>query len=205
VTLKELYSKMRNMVKIARVTIPDKDSGIDSIAQVDYMGKPGNAQMVMPYGLAARVPKGCTVLLFSIGGSSQNSAGIPTNPENRFRDLKEFEVKVGNFKNKNNVYFKEDGTVVVKAGVDGGDVIIENKDGLTTLNLNDDGIDVVGDFSISGNLNVDGKIEATGEINATGRIRSQDDVVAGPVAAAVSVALHVHSGIGSPPTKVPIP
>jgi phage gp45-like len=126
---KWIEQKLRNLVKIAQVTRPGADDGLDTVSQVEYMGKPTNAAVFYPYGVSANAPNTSSVLLLSIGGSSQNAIGIPFSTENRFRDLKSGEVKIGNFVTKANVFFSEDGSVTIEAGLDGGDITVKNQNG----------------------------------------------------------------------------
>jgi len=111
--IKGLRQKLANIVKLAAVTNPSKDDGLDTISQIEYKGKVINAAMVYPYGVSANAPKDCSVLLFALGGSSQNPIGIPFFPENRVRDLKEGEFAVGNLLTTTCVKFKEDASVEV--------------------------------------------------------------------------------------------
>jgi len=125
--LKALRQKVANVVKLAVVTNASADTGIDTISQVEYKGKPINAAMVYPYGLSANAPRNCSVLLFALGGSSQNPIGIPFFPEVRVRDLKEGEVAFCNLlKNTSYIKFNENGDIelitpggFVKYGADG--------------------------------------------------------------------------------------
>jgi len=145
--IKKLAEKTRNLVKIAYVTISDDDSGIDSISQVEFLGKPTNAANVIPYGLSANPPTGTTMLIFSSGGSSQNLIGVPYSTENRFRNLKAGEVAVGNFMTKAKIFFDENGGVVMNVGKDGGTIQLENDNGY--IMLADDG-----KVTINGHLEV---------------------------------------------------
>ena len=204
-TLSELTSKIKNMIRPARVTQEDTDDGIDSICQVEFKGTPTDCQIAMPYGLSANVPKYATLYVLSMDGSSQSLVGIPTFPENRFRNLKENEVKTGNFLRKNFVYFKDNGDVVVKTGFDGGNVIIENQDASITMTLGDSGVDVVG------NLNVDGNVSATGNLEVGGTIDADGDITAGLGGPnpPISVLGHVHTkvtigdALSGPPSPAP--
>ncbi len=135
---KETDQKLKNIVRFAQLTLSMSDSGLDTISQVTSTGKPINALMIYPYGISARAPKNSSVLLFSTGGSSQNPAGIPYFTENRFRDLKEWEVKVGNFKTKACVFFNEDGNVRIetKSGASQGFIEIDVSTGQANINDN---------------------------------------------------------------------
>lgn len=111
---KELEGMIQNSVSVSRVTNNDNDDNLNSVFQVMQNGKPSDALCVMPYGLSANVPKGSLVITLSNNAASESKIGIPSFPENRFRDLKEWEVKVGNFKTKAHVYFNDEGEIVFK-------------------------------------------------------------------------------------------
>ena len=140
-----VMSKIKNIVTFARITLASDDSGTYQIFQTEGIGKPINTVGVLPYGLSANAPAGSTVVKLNAGSSAQNSAGIPFNPENRFRDLKEWEVKVGNFKTKANLYFEDDGSITLKAGDDGGDIRFENTDGSGSIDIKENGDVVLND------------------------------------------------------------
>jgi len=146
--IKNIAQKMRNLIKIAQVTRPGPDSGIDSVSQVEYMGKSTDAAALYPYGMSANAPNGSSVLLLSLGGSAQNEIGIPFSVENRFRDLKSGEVKLGNFVTKAHVIFKEDGSIEIEAGLDGGPIRVSNGNGFIELAEN-------GQVNINDNFTVD--------------------------------------------------
>lgn len=163
-----IKNKIKNFIRLARVTREDKDDGIDSIVQCEGIDKPLNAMVAMPYGVSANVPKNATLVLLSNNGTSQSVVGIPTFPENRFRDLKEWEVKSGNYKTKCFIYFQDDGSVKIKAGADGGDIVLENKDATVKATMSDSGLDIVADTDITGDVNVTGDTTKLGDERITG-------------------------------------
>ena len=124
-----------------------KDDGLDPVAQVEYLGKTTDAVIVLPYGVCANAPTGSNAVLFSLGGSSLNKLGIPYNVENRFRDLKEGEVQIGNFVEKCSIKFNEDGGIEVIAK-DDQEITITNGSGTMTMNSS-------GQLNVNGNLTVD--------------------------------------------------
>ena len=131
--MKEILNKIRNLIKLGRITNPGDDSGLDAVSQCEYMGKVTNAAMFLPYGISAKAPNDSLLLIFSAGGSSQNSAAIPLSAENRFRDLKDGELKIGNLVSKCFIHFKENGAIQIKAGT--GDAVVDiNENGEIAIN-----------------------------------------------------------------------
>lgn len=104
--------KSKNATKWGRTTRVDSDTELEQILQVETIGaKPKPTYILLPYGYSANIPEDSTVIMVSPGGSGQDQAGIPTRTEDRFRGLKEWEVKVGNFKTKSNTHYDEDGNI----------------------------------------------------------------------------------------------
>ena len=133
----ELINKIRNMIKLARITIAQEDDGLDTIAQCEAMGKPSKVVLIYPYGFSANAPVDSTVAMLNAQGSGRNYLGIPTMPENRFGDLKEWEVQIGNYKTKASIFFGDDGNIRV-----------ENDNGYIELAEN-------GQVNVNGNFTVD--------------------------------------------------
>lgn len=183
--MSDILAKMRNLITLAAITLASKDDGDFQIGQTDANGKPLDTQFVYPYGMAANAPRTSQVLRMLIDGSIQNTAGIPINPGNRFKNLKEWEVAVGNFLKKSKIFFDEDGNVEIDASEFDKDVTIKVGSGKTV---------------IEGNLEVKGNITATGDIDT-----STGDVTAGTI----SLKTHLHSGVTSGPANtggpVPVP
>lgn len=139
----DIVSKVKNLIQWGRITRTETDSGNIQRAQVESVGKPLPYVVVYPYGISAQAPVASRVLKFLIGGSAQSPAGIPTNPENRFQGLKEWEVAVGNFLKKNRIFFDENGGITIEVLEAGQTVTIQNELGFVRLesdgqvNLND--------------------------------------------------------------------
>jgi phage gp45-like len=132
-----ILEKIRNILLFSRLTLASKDDENVIVAQMEGLGKPVPVYLVYPYGFSANAPKDSTVIAMAMGGTTQNKAGIPTMPENRFANLKEWEVKVGNFKTKAHIFFNED-----------GDIRVENDNGYFVLKES-------GQFDANGNFTVD--------------------------------------------------
>lgn len=117
--IEKLKTKIGNMIQWGRVAKSIVDSGVDQISQVESTGsKPFPVVLVYPYGISANAPTNANVLQFNIGGSAKAKAGIPTMMENRFRDLKEWEIKIGNFLRKNHIYFDDNGEILLNPTAD---------------------------------------------------------------------------------------
>lgn len=90
-------SIIKNLIKWAVVTLTDKDSDTWQRAQVKSIGEnPKNIIIIYPYGLYGVAPVGSNVLMFNVFGQEENTAGIPFDIENRFKDKKDGDVIVGN-------------------------------------------------------------------------------------------------------------
>lgn len=144
--IRELGQKILGLIRIGNIVRPDSDDGLDSIAQIDYNGKTMNAVLVLPYGVSANAPRGANAVLLSNNGSTQDVIAIPFYAENRFRDLKEWEVQIGNYKVKSSIHFKDDGTLVIDSP---GNVEIQgNSDFAVAFNDLKSGFDqLVDDFN----------------------------------------------------------
>jgi phage gp45-like len=151
---REIDQKIAGLINIADVTNPGSDSGLDSISQVEYKGKPINSAMVSPYGLCSNPPKETSLLLFSVGGSPQNVAGIPYFPENRVRNLSPGEVALANFLTEAHIKCNKDGDIeiITKNGItkymDDGSLRFQNDNGFFELKTD-------GQFNANDNFTVD--------------------------------------------------
>jgi len=109
---KKTDQKIASLVSLGQVSNPDTDKDLDSVCQFQSKGQTLNAALYIPYGMSCNIPKGASLVLFANNGSAQSHIGYGSFPENRFRDLKEWELKLGNFKTKAHVFFKENGEVL---------------------------------------------------------------------------------------------
>lgn len=108
----DVLNKIKAMIQWGRQSKKTDDSGRDQIAQVESTGsKPFSVVYVYPYGLSANAPTECNVLQFNMNGSAKGKTGIPSMMENRFRDLKEWEVVIGNYSTKAHLLFSESGDI----------------------------------------------------------------------------------------------
>jgi hypothetical protein len=110
-----MLEKLKSIIKWGRVSREDaSDTDINQILQVETVGgKPKPVYIALPYGVSANIPDDTTIIMLSSGGSGQDQAGIPTRPEDRFKGLKVWEIKIGNYKTKANVFFNDDGQIEI--------------------------------------------------------------------------------------------
>ncbi len=104
-----------NQTKRAYVTKPSSDKHTYHIAQVSYMERHADIELVTPYGLYSTPPANSLVTMWNINGQEENRVGIANNPKGRFKNLKPGEVSIGSPDFKSSVYFKKDGSLVVTA------------------------------------------------------------------------------------------
>lgn len=99
--------------KRAAITKPDKDDGNYHVAQVDYMGKVCDVEIITPYGLYSNTPKDGVAIIWNVQGQEENRVGISNTPKTRFKDLKPGEVVVGSPQTLSNAKFFTDGKIVI--------------------------------------------------------------------------------------------
>jgi len=113
--MNDLVHKVRSMNKkgtVIGLTNGD-DSGQLQTYQVSFLGKTGSCEVVWPYGVSGRLPAGSTIYMTNQNGVEDDKAGVGALPQNRFKDLKDGEVKVGNFLLESSVKFAENGDIIV--------------------------------------------------------------------------------------------
>lgn len=116
--MKDLIVSLKNLITYARVTLPLDDSKNFKIVQITYLDKTTNALIVLPYGLYAGIPNNIRLLKFNVLGDPGNLSVIPFDQENRYKNLAEYEVKVGNPNSGSYIYFKADGSIEIKSTSD---------------------------------------------------------------------------------------
>lgn len=161
----QLINKLIKRVYISNATADDTTF---QTVQVTYLGKTVNADLLMPYGIAANPPLDSPGIMLTIGAQDDNRVSmVGTSPAIRMKGLKDGEMAVGNFKKGNFVIFKESGAIEL--------VCLEDLD----LSISGDG-----NVTIEGDLNLttigDTKIESSGDLNLTTtgdtKIESSGDV-----------------------------
>lgn len=150
---------MRNLaaqlIKFAAITLCGRDDGPFPVSQVTYNNKTGQCHLVSPYGLYSNPPRDSLVLMMNVMGQEENRSGIASYPTQRFQNLKEGEVTIGNPTTQGNVKFDQEGNTQMFSP--NGTQIIVTSD-LSIVVGGGIAIAVTGNATItgSGNLTVDG-------------------------------------------------
>ena len=173
-----------NLTKRATLTKVSKDDSNYHIAQVDYLGKVCDVELITPYGLYSSLPLDGTVTLWNVQGQEENRVGIGNTPELRYKDLKPGEVVVGSPQTKSNAKFLTDGSIVI-TGKTNTVITVDTNGNVTIVGGGTLGISSVGDMTIASQA----KIIMTGtaiELNgdAVGVARLNDTVTAGVISSA---------------------
>ena len=137
---------LKQIIRRAVLSLFSDDEDQFHVVQGKYNQKAVDIEVVYPYGYCANAPNGALILLFNAMDQEENRAGIAYYPQKRFKKLKEWEVKLGNFNKESFVFFDEDGNIEVHAG-DDKDVIVNNAKNVTInasdkINLNADEINL---------------------------------------------------------------
>lgn len=111
--LNAIYVKLINLIRYAYVSLSVKDDGVKSITQASFLGKTANVQVISPYGLSVHLPFKTKLILFNIQGIEENRAAIGFSQNERFKNLEEGEVVVGNPKSQTYVKFDKDGNIEI--------------------------------------------------------------------------------------------
>ena len=124
------------------------------------------------YGICGNPPKGSSGILFPILGSDSNLVCLADDIKNRFRDLKEGEVVIGNYLTKSFIKFKEDGGVEIHAKY--------------ITQVAEDG-----DISLSAtSTNINNPVTITKDLTVSKKVTATEDVIGG----GKSLKTHIHTG-----------
>lgn len=133
---------LRKVVRFAEITKAAVSGLQFAVQQVRYRGKSGDSAMIFPYGLHANVPPGTLGLMFTLAGSNDNRATIPTSIKVR-PELQPGEVALHHPSTESLIVWRQGGKLEVTAV---GDVTINAPN--ATLN--------VGALNVTGTMTVDG-------------------------------------------------
>ena len=76
-------SKLRNLLRWARITKAGSDDKQFATQQMEYLGKVADGLIVFPYGLHGNVPPDALALMFAVQGNPDNRAAIAWTPKDR--------------------------------------------------------------------------------------------------------------------------
>lgn len=166
--IRSLSAKILNIIKQAFYSLVDEDSSSYPVGQATVNQKATRFIRLSTYGVCANPPEGSHILLLNSQGQESVKFGIINDFLNRKKGLKAAEVALYNVSTEDEVYLRENGTILITSET----------------------VTIDGDLEITGDLNVTGNINAA-NIDATGDISADGDVTAGTV----SLKSHIHSGV----------
>lgn len=111
--MKSILTKIRSMIRRARVSRSLPDTGTYPITQVEFLGKTSNMVVIWPYGMSGQLPEDAETICFNIEGMEENKAGIGTVPKLRLKVNADGEVVFGNPLTESAIYFRENGDIEV--------------------------------------------------------------------------------------------
>ena len=109
-----LLSRIKNIVRWARITVAGGDIASLPIQQVEYKGKVGDCLMVFPYGHHANLTENSLVAMFAMEGDANSRAGIGYTPDVR-PTLKAGEVAIYHPLTGTIIKFNEAGGININA------------------------------------------------------------------------------------------
>jgi len=147
--LSTINSKIAGILKRSFVSRVAVDKNDFQTAQVSYMGKAVETEMLWLYGTYGSVPLNSLCPTWSVGAQEEDRVTLPARSHDRIkRDLKPGEYGVGNHLTGSTVFFDADGNVV-----------IISKNDLKITVENDADITISGDATIkANNVTIDAKV-----------------------------------------------
>lgn len=141
---------IRNLIRIASVSLLSKDIERYPVSQVTYNGKVSTMMTVSPYGLYSNAPLNSLALMFQLFGYEESLGGICFNPYGRFKNLEEGEVLLGNEKTQSYIKLSKSGEIEIKSTQH----LVVNVTGDVTINCQNAVVN--GDATINGSFSVSG-------------------------------------------------
>jgi phage gp45-like len=193
---------LQSVVKIGKVISVD-DSGDIRTAVVSAMGKQQRVNMMMPYGDMASPPPGSLAIMYAVQGHDSSIVAIADDPNNRtIKGLQPGERAVGNYLTGANIYFAEDGSVVITSGestvsIDAEGNIIASATGNISATAQGDivasaannvsitsdanNVQITGNTTITGDTNIIGNLIVSGTVGCAGVSAGSGTVSCGDV------------------------
>lgn len=216
--------KIFHWVRMAFVSLVSKDSEIHPKAQLTESGKSYEAIRLSPYGFCSNSPKGSFSVVLAPSYNGEDTKFVISNDHpNRFKNLKEGEVAVGNYETRAEIFFDESGNINVRvpdgnlnADVSGnltaeiGGSATVNVTGSLTADVDGGATITTPNLTVNGNLSVNGNFSFSGTGSGAG---SNPMTISGGISNTggditsdgISLESHVHGGVstGSDTTNEP--
>ncbi len=107
-------SKIDGLIKRTQITRVSDDVSAFQTAQVSYMDRVADTEVLWPYGMYGNVPLNSLCLTLSVGGEEGNKVTFPSRAHTRTRRrTRAGEVGVGNQVAKSDIFFDADGNVII--------------------------------------------------------------------------------------------
>lgn len=168
------WRKIYNSITLKRCVVQSVDDKSDyPTMQVKYLKNVIKlVQKLGIYGICSNPPKGSNGILFPILGSDSNIACLADDIKNRFKDLKEGEVILGNYLTKSFIKFNQDGGIEIHAKY----------------------INLIADNKITesaASTNILNPVTITDDVTVSKTLTATTDVIGG----GISLKTHTHPGV----------
>lgn len=173
---------IKRMVRWARVSRNDDDSGNFPVQQFSYHGKTGDAVMWFPYGFHANVPEDQLSLLLNVQANSEARVAFPGSPIERPKLGTAIEVVIFHPPTGSKIHFKANGDIELVT--------------TTKVKVDAPSAEFTGNVAVIGDITA-ADITASGDLDVTGSATLGATVTAGGTAIG---ATHAHIGSPTAPT-----
>jgi phage gp45-like len=161
--LERTNKTIKNIVKRAYISNTATDDKNYHIVQISYLSptKTVNAELLNPYGVYTNPPQGLQVLSFSVQGHEENKICMAYSQSDRFKNLAEGEILLGNTKTQSYVKFDKDGNIIIdskaKITINGAqDITIDSKAKINVTSSEEINVSTDQDVNLKANtVNVD--------------------------------------------------
>lgn len=197
--IKNTANRVTNLIKRCALTKTASDDADYQIVQCQYLGHIADIESASIYGVSGSPPINSTGIMFSIQSNEENRAAFFNIPQQRFKNLKPYELQIGNYLTRSSVKFDADRTI-----------IINSLGKITILSAEDLAINTTGniDITATGNLNIKGNGTVKVESDSTVTIKAPQIILEGNVTIpenltvngtiegdGINLGTHVHSGV----------
>lgn len=180
------WRKIYNSITLKRCIVNSVDDKSDfPTMQVKYLKDVIKiVQKLGIYGVCSNPPKGSNGILFPILGSDSNIACLADDIKNRFKDLKEGELVVGNYLTKAFIKFSQDGGIEIHAKyikhiADEGDISMTASGNITNK---------AASTNISNPVVVSDNVTVAKSVTVSDTVNASTDVIGG----GISLKSHTH-------------
>ena len=191
--MRSLSNSITSLIKRCALTRTARDNADYQLVQAQYLGHVATVESASIYGLSSSPPLNSTGIVFNILANEENRAAFFNIPQARFKNLKPWEVQIGNYLTRSSIKFAENKEININSL---GDIEITSQgDFKITINGNSI-IQITGSSTTESTENMtlkapqitlDGNVIITGDLDVSGDV----------VGAGVDLKTHVHSGVST--------